>query len=37
MTPLEINRSLVEAVGDLSFAPPVTHVYNPLVYAKRSR
>lgn len=36
MTPLEINRSLVEAVGDLSFAPPVTHVYNPLVYARRS-
>lgn len=29
----ELVRRLSEAVGDLGFAPPVTHVYNPLDYA----
>lgn len=35
-TPLAINRALVRAVAPLRFAPPVTHVYNPLVYARRA-
>jgi len=29
------TRRLARAVDKLSFAPPVTHVYNPLVYARR--
>jgi len=29
-----IYRELSSAVGDLAFAAPVTHVYNPLVYAR---
>ncbi len=34
MTPLvELARELSDAVGALRFAPPVTHVYNPLDYA----
>lgn len=36
MKPSNITRALVRAVEGLEFAPPVTHVYNPLVYAKRS-
>jgi len=28
-----ISRDLAKAVDHLSFAPPVTHVYNPLTYA----
>lgn len=34
MTPVQIAHSLCQAVGGLTFAPPVTHVYNPLEYAK---
>ena len=30
---IAVAGELAEAVEDLSFAPPVTHVYNPLVYA----
>ena len=29
-----IARGLCRAVGGLAFAPPVTHVYNPLAYAR---
>ncbi len=29
-----ISRALARAVEPLSFAPPVTHVYDPLVYAR---
>lgn len=36
MTPVSISRKLSDAVGALAFAPPVTHVYNPLEYARRS-
>ena len=37
--PLEINRivdTLINELGPLRFRPPVSHVYNPLVYAKQS-
>lgn len=30
---IEIDRALGQALESLSFAPPVTHVYNPLIYA----
>lgn len=30
---IDVDRELAAAVDRLSFAPPVTHVYNPLVYA----
>ena len=33
---VRISRALARAVDKLSFAEPVTHVYNPLVYARRS-
>lgn len=33
MQPLTIVRRLTKQVTPLSFAPPVTHVYNPLEYA----
>ena len=36
MDPVRIQRALAREVEDLAFAPPVTHVYNPLVYAQRS-
>lgn len=36
MTPVQISRSLSRAVSLLRFGAPVTHVYNPLVYAARS-
>jgi single-strand selective monofunctional uracil DNA glycosylase len=29
------SRSLARSVGRLRFGPPVTHVYNPLTYARR--
>jgi len=32
--PLEISRRLARAVDALAFAPPVTHVYDPLVHAR---
>jgi len=36
MTPLaRISRDLVREVTPLRFGPPVTHVYDPLVYARR--
>jgi single-strand selective monofunctional uracil DNA glycosylase len=35
VTLLDINRRLCEAVEPLHFGDPVTHVYNPLVYAHR--
>jgi single-strand selective monofunctional uracil DNA glycosylase len=31
---IRISRKLARAVSGLAFAPPVTHVYNPLVYAR---
>ena len=34
MDAVKISRSLSRAVGRLSFGEPVTHVYNPLVYAR---
>jgi len=34
MSLLEIDRTLSDAVDGLTFGPPVTHVYNPLVYAR---
>ena len=33
---ISIGRRLSDEVDRLSFAPPVTHVYNPLRYARRS-
>jgi len=33
MSLVEISRSLAKAVDRLTFAAPVSHVYNPLVYA----
>jgi single-strand selective monofunctional uracil DNA glycosylase len=30
---VDIAQQLADAVDDLSFSPPVTHVYNPLAYA----
>jgi len=33
---IRISRALGARVGALSFGPPVTHVYNPLVYARES-
>ncbi len=34
MTLVKISRRLCRAVDKLEFSPPVTHVYNPLRYAK---
>jgi single-strand selective monofunctional uracil DNA glycosylase len=31
---IPISRTLARTVSALAFAPPVTHVYNPLVYAR---
>ncbi len=36
MDPIRINRRLVRELADLEFSLPVAHVYNPLVYARRS-
>ena len=36
MKPVSIARCLSDAVGTLTFAPPITHTYNPLDYARRS-
>ncbi len=33
---IRISRRLGKKVDSLSFGPPVTHVYNPLVYARKS-
>lgn len=33
--PIEVTRRLARAVDALEFAPPTTHVYDPLVYARR--
>ncbi len=33
MTLVDISRALARRVDKLQFAPPVTHVYNPLTYA----
>ena len=35
MKPIAIVRELRDAVEALSFTPPVTHVYDPLDYARR--
>ena len=35
-TPIRIARRLARAVDELTFGSPVTHVYNPLVYARRT-
>jgi len=32
--PVAVSRRLARAVDGLSFGPPVTHVYDPLVYAR---
>jgi single-strand selective monofunctional uracil DNA glycosylase len=34
MNAIQIARSLSREVGALEFAPPVTHIYNPLEYAR---
>jgi len=34
MSPRDIAHALARAVDGLCFAPPVTHVYNPLAYAR---
>lgn len=34
MDPVRITRKLARDVDDLRFSSPVTHVYNPLVYAR---
>ena len=34
MDPVAITRALTREVQTLDFAPPVAHVYNPLVYAR---
>ena len=36
MSLIDVSRRLSERVSLLRFAPPVTHVYNPLDYARRS-
>ncbi|MCB9906007.1 MAG: single-stranded DNA-binding protein [Planctomycetes bacterium] len=36
MDPIRIQRALTKSLSGLEFAPPVTHVYNPLVHARRS-
>ncbi len=36
MEPLAISKALCSEVEALCFARPVTHIYNPLIYAKRS-
>ena len=33
--PVQIARRLSDACEALAFAPPITHTYNPLVYARR--
>lgn len=35
MKPLQLSRTLAETVDAMVFDPPVTHVYNPLVYAAK--
>ena len=34
MTPKNITRELCERLANLRFSEPVTHVYNPLTYAR---
>jgi single-strand selective monofunctional uracil DNA glycosylase len=34
LSPVQIARRLSSAVNTLPFAPPITHVYNPLDYAR---
>lgn len=36
MDPIRIQRALTKSLSTLQFAPPTTHVYNPLVHARRS-
>ncbi len=36
MTPTRITERLLADLAPLRFGPPVSHVYNPLVYARRS-
>jgi single-strand selective monofunctional uracil DNA glycosylase len=36
MMPSEINDALVKAIGPLQFRDPVSHVYNPLDYARKA-
>jgi single-strand selective monofunctional uracil DNA glycosylase len=35
MSLVDVSRRLSDRVGALTFGPPVTHVYNPLEYARR--
>jgi single-strand selective monofunctional uracil DNA glycosylase len=35
MSLIDVSRRLSQRVSGLTFAPPVTHVYNPLQYARR--
>lgn len=34
--PVQLSRKLADSVDRLTFSPPVTHVYNPLRYARQS-
>ena len=36
MTLKTITDELIEALSPLTFSAPVTHVYNPLVYARQA-
>lgn len=36
MDPIRTQRALSKALSGLRFAPPITHVYDPLVHARRS-
>ncbi len=36
MTLTEITNDLVADLDGLTFEPPVTHVYNPLIYAREA-
>lgn len=33
---LEIEEAMCEKLGELSFVPPITHIYNPLDYASQT-
>lgn len=36
MTPKEITNRLVKDIEGMTFSPPVSYVYNPLIYARKS-
>jgi len=37
MQPNRITQELIRSLEGMTFEPPITHVYNPLVYAKKSQ